>query len=266
MLEKVQIDKPANFEEFKIWFNSFFEFNVDDSYVYYYTTVVRQLKNDIEESAFWQKVLIELNEINDRYFIQKKVHLLTASENPKILTKSIDSLMMKAYRKNVLNNHNFPDSPQGGWITPDNWFESIKDIVRTTITVKYLDGVQFLVNELEKLTLDHGFHFTSSLEAREEGYYAAHSGIIFPLSMPDQNFAPIDKKLNIEIQITTQIQEIIKTLLHKHYEENRKVQIPHDYKWQWDHKSPEFTSNYLGHIIHYVEGMIVEIRDKESSK
>jgi len=30
-----------------------------------------------------------------------------------------------------------------------------------------------------------------------------------------------------------------------------------------DYKSPEFSSNYLGHIIHYVKGMIVEIRDKE---
>ncbi len=71
-------------------------------------------------------------------------------------------------------------------------------------------------------------------------------------------------KLNVEIQITTQIQEIIKVLLHKHYEENRKTTVPKDYKWQWDYKSPEFSSNYLGHIIHYVEGMIVEIRDKES--
>lgn len=266
MLEKVQIDKPANFDEFKIWFNLFLGFEIDTSYAYYYTTVVRQLKNDFEESIFWQKILHELNEINDKYFMAKNVHLLTSVEDPKILTKSLDSLMMKAYRKNILNNNNFPNEPIGGWITPENWFESIKDVVRTTITVKYLDGVQFLVSELEKLTLDHGFYFTSSLEAREEGYYAAHTGIVFPISMPDQSFNPIDKKLNIEIQITTQIQEIIKTLLHKHYEENRKVLTPQDYKWQWDHKSPEFTSNYLGHIIHYVEGMIVEIRDKESSK
>lgn len=266
MLEKVEIVKPDNFEEFKTWFHSFLGFDIDSSYTYYYNTVVKQLKHDFEESIFWKNLLNELNEINDKYYMQKKVHLLTSSEYPKILTKSIDSLMLKAYRKNVLNNHNFPNPPQEGWITPENWFESIKDIIRTTITVKYLDGVQFLVNELENITSNHGFYFASSLEAREEGYYAAHSGIIFPLSMPDRNFIPIDKKLNIEIQITTQIQEIIKTLLHKHYEENRKVQIPQDYKWQWDHKSPEFTSNYLGHIIHYVEGMIVEIRDKESSK
>ena len=68
--------------------------------------------------------------------------------------------------------------------------------------------------------------------------------------------------MNEEIQVTTQIQEIIKTLLHKQYEEKRKVNTPKDYKWQWDSKSPQFIPNYLGHIVHYVEGMIIEIRDK----
>ena len=33
--------------------------------------------------------------------------------------------------------------------------------------------------------------------------------------------------------------------------------------WQWNYKSDEFAANYLGHILHYVEGMIIEIRDKK---
>ena len=39
-----------------------------------------------------------------------------------------------------------------------------------------------------------------------------------------------------------------------------------DMKWQWDYKSDEFTANYLGHILHYVEGRIVELRDKQKEE
>lgn len=263
MTDKSVIVKPSNIDEFKYWLNTSLGFKVDDSYIYYYNTVTKQLKNDFEESDYWKKASSELAEINDRYYMDKHVQLLSASETPKILIKSLDSLIIKAYRKNILNNDNFPNEPNGGWITPDNWFESINDIIRTTITVKYLDGVQFVVDALASFSKNLGLSFTSSFEAREEGYYAAHSGVLFPSSIPDRNFEQRTKNFNIEIQVTTQIQEIIKKLLHKHYEENRKIKVPQDYKWQWDHKSPEFTSNYLGHIIQYIEGMIVEIRDKE---
>ena len=263
MTDLLNIEKPTNETEFKIWLMSAHEYNIDEQYEYYYNTVVKKIKTDFEESNYWQSILKELPEINDKYFINKKVHLLTLSATPIIHTKSLNSLIIKAFRKNILDNKNFPQPPNDGWITPENWFERINDIIRTTITVKYLDGVAFIIDEIKKITSDHNYDFSSSFQAREEGYYAAHAGIVMPLSMPSENFLPIEKNLTIEIQVTTEIQEIIKTLLHKHYEKNRKNTVPKDYKWQWDYKSPEFTSNYLGHIIHYVEGMIVEIRDKE---
>lgn len=263
MTDLLNIEKPTNETEFKTWLMSVHGYNIDEQYEYYYNTVVKKIKTDFEESNYWKGILKELPEINDKYFIKKKVHLLTISTTPIIHTKSLNSLIIKAFRKNILNNKNFPEPPNNGWITPENWFERINDIIRTTITVKYLDGVEFIIDEIEKITSDYNYDFSSSLEAREEGYYAAHAEIIMPLSMPSENFSPIEKNLTIEVQVTTEIQEIIKTLLHKHYEENRKTTVPKDYKWQWDYKSPEFTSNYLGHIIHYVEGMIVEIRDKE---
>ncbi len=260
----VQVNKkPTDIDEFKIWLKDELKYDLNEEYKYYYGTVVTQLKNNFENSDYWKCILKELPEMNDKYFLEKGVNLLVPNETPMIDIKSLDSLIIKAYRKNILNNTNFPDEPENGWVTPENWFESINDIIRTTIIVKYLDGVEYILNELENISLKYGFDFNSSFEAKEEGYYAAHTGVIFPCSVPNKNFAPIDKNVNIEIQITTQIQDVIKTLLHTHYEENRKKTIAKDYKWQWDYKSPEFSSNYLGHIIHYVEGMIVEIRDKE---
>lgn len=255
--------KPTNEIEFKIWIKDVFDLDIDDKYKYYYETVTQKLKGDFETSDIWKKIMANMPEINDAYRINKGVHLLIPSDKPEIYCKSLDSLIIKAYRKNILNNDNYPDPPNGGWITPENWLEKTNDIIRTSITVKYLDGVEILINELNEIAKTNKLEFFSSFEAREEGYYAAHSGIKIPLSIPDSDFRPINKTINIEIQVTTQIQEIIKTLLHKHYEENRKVLAPENYKWQWDSKSPEFTSNYLGHIIHYVEGMIVEIRDKD---
>lgn len=261
MITKSKQLKPTNPTEFKEWLKTELGHNVDTNYQYYYDTVIKSLKTDFEKSKYWATILSELPEINDKYFSSKGVHLLIPINLPEIHTKSLDSLVIKAFRKNILNNKNFPEAPTTGWITPDNWFDSINDIVRTTITVKYLDGVEFLIDELEKLS--EGYQFSSSFEAREEGYYAAHSEISFPFSIPNTNFKPVDISINIEIQVTTQIQEVIKTLLHKHYEENREITIPKDYKWQWDYNCPEFASNYLGHIIHYVEGMIVDIRDRE---
>lgn len=258
------MDKPKNEKEFIKWLKKELGFDINDKYKFYFDTVVNQLKVDFENSDFWQNLLNELAEINDKYLLNKKVHLLIPNNKPRVFVKSLNSVVIKAYRKNILNNDNFPEPPTSGWITPDNWFESLNDIIRTTITVKYLDGVQFLIDELKELAEIYQLSFDSSFEAREEGYYAAHSGIVKEFSIPDINFSPTKVRLNVEIQVTTQIQEIIKTLLHKHYEEKRKIELPKDYKWQWDHKSPEFIPNYLGHIVHYVEGMIIEIRDKEN--
>jgi hypothetical protein len=69
--------------------------------------------------------------------------------------------------------------------------------------------------------------------------------------------------VSVEIQITTQLQEVIRLLLHKYYSEKRKKGSIDKVKWQWNSSSEEFVANYLGHILHYVEGMILEIREKQ---
>jgi hypothetical protein len=49
----------------------------------------------------------------------------------------------------------------------------------------------------------------------------------------------------------------------KYYEQRRtRLEKPDD-KWQWNYKSDEFSPYYIGHIIHYIDGTIMEIRDKE---
>lgn len=260
-----KLEKPTSIEEFKCWFNKQFDYS-PHQYEGYYQMCTTNLRETFINSSFWKDVEKTLTEINDKYQIEKGYQLLTSTHVPQIYIKSLESLFIKAYRKNILNNKSFPDQPVGGWISHNNWLTDINDILRTTIVVKYIDGVEFLLKELSIIAERNSCKFDYSLEAREEGYYAAHAGVKIKLNVFNTFFQQEVKEFNIEIQVTTELQEIIKTLLHKHYEKNRKSIKPSNYKWQWDYKCDEFASNYLGHIVHYVEGMIVEIRDKQNQK
>ena len=104
MKSKHNVKKPKNEIEFKNWLKETLDFNIDSRYSFYYDTVIKQLKIDFEQSNFWGKVLKELQEINDKYFLKKGVHLLIPSNKPIIFTKNLDSLVNKAFRKNIINN------------------------------------------------------------------------------------------------------------------------------------------------------------------
>lgn len=257
-----EIERPRNPEEFLKWFEKNHGYN-HVSYPGYYDMATNRIKSTFIESTFWKRLSQELPNINDMYFQQKAALLLTDVNPPEIHIKPLESLLIKAYRKNILNNNAYPEEPKGGWITSENWLGNINDILRTTIIVKYLDGVEFLLNQMKRIAEDTGCRLDYSLEAREEGYYAAHAGVKMQIDIYDRNYVPISQNMNIEIQVTTELQAIIKQLLHKHYERNRKQPKPANYMWQWDYHCDEFASNYLGHIVHYVEGMIIELRDKK---
>lgn len=257
--------KPTNLDEFKAWFSKKFDYDYT-SYLNYYNVATNTLRGNFIKSPFWNELKNELKNINDEYNRKTGYQLLTKVEAPEVYIKSLDSLLIKAFRKNIINNDNYPNMPNNGWICHGNWFSCINDILRTTIVVRYLDGVKFLLDALQDIADKTGCQLEYSLEAREEGYYAAHAGVKIQLELIDRNFQSNPQTINVEIQITTELQEIIKNLLHKHYEENRKRIEPKKNMWQWDFHCDEFASNYLGHIVHYVEGMIVEIRDKQHKK
>jgi predicted NAD-dependent protein-ADP-ribosyltransferase YbiA (DUF1768 family) len=101
------------------------------------------------------------------------------------------------------------------------------------------------------------------LEARPEGYYAAHfyARNEFEISKLDWDTERVS--VSVEIQVTTQLQEVIKNLLHTYYEKRRLAAQDAPADWQWDYRTDECCTNDLGHILHYVEGMIVEIRERQ---
>ncbi len=230
-----------------------------------YEDVTRAAKEGIENSEFWTSFRDIYPALEDQYKAQEGYDLFTIAPQEEILIKPYTSMLGKSYRKNVINNDNYPAAPDDGWSVPPNWFSTTNDIVRTSVVVKYLDGVDFLVDYLETLAKDSQCNFRSDFEARMEGYYAAQTYIGIECEVPSETFDTEITNFSFEVEITTQLQDVIKRLLHHHYEKRRLAISDDDVSktWQWDYRSDEFAVNYLGHILHYLEGMIMEARIKQ---
>lgn len=233
----------------------------------HYNSAVLQIREGVKGAGAWQSLNDSLGVIDEKYRIKTGYRLLVETSPLVLLDKSFTSFLDKTFRANVVKNTNWPDPPDGGWLLPQNWFTRIKDIVRCLLVVKYLDGVEFAGKEIVRLFESKSQTCEFDLEARFEGYYAAHLSALFPVSIADEDWVPRPTDVSVEIQITTQVQELIRRMLHAYYEKRRTAVPSGDRSsWQWDYKSTEFSANYLGHVLHYVEGMIVEIRDRQDER
>ncbi|MCH8011087.1 MAG: hypothetical protein IIA61_03925 [Candidatus Marinimicrobia bacterium] len=256
--------KPKDIYEYKKWLKEKHRIEISDRTETYYNSVTSRIKPDFEKSDFWIKLTENLREYDGEYLTKTGYHLLTSGFEPELHIKSFDSFLLKTFRKNIIENKRWPDEPEGRWVLPNNWYSKINDIIRTLFEVKYLDGVEFIISKVKSICEKHSMEFRVFLEATEEGYYAAHLYTRQEFEIPKVTWDTEKVYVSIEIQITTQLQEIIRKLLHKYYEDRRKRIVNEEgIKWQWNYKSDEFVANYLGHILHYVEGMIMEIREKQ---
>lgn len=259
-------EKPKDICEYKEWLSKYHKAEVVERTKTYYASVANKVKMDFEKSGFWIELNDNLKEFDSEYYSHKGLHLLIETNKPQLYVKPFDSFLLKTFRKNILENVYWPNEPKGGWIPPNSWYSRINDIIRTLFVVKYLDGVEFMIDRIHKLCMQHTLTCEPFLEAREEGYYAAHIYTKKIFEIPRINWDTEKVEFSIEIQITTQLQEVIRQLLHKYYEERRKRAREEDTKWQWNYKSDEFVTNYLGHILHYVEGMIMEVRERQEKE
>lgn len=257
-------DNPRDIESFVAWLSKYHGYD-HRRYNNYYGLAVDKLERSLEDSPFWKDLTSFLPNVNTEYQERTGNQLLDILTPPTLNKKTLSSVIQKAYRKDVLQNSNFPEMPDNGtWILPENWFTSLNDILRTTVIVRYLDGVEFLLNRLKEYTIAHGCGFSSDYEARENGYYAAHTGVQIELYMPQyEDLALSTVRINLEIQITTQLQSVVKDLLHIYYEKDRISGEDNSYIWQWDYRSDRFSTNYLGHMVHFIEGLVVGLRDKQ---
>jgi hypothetical protein len=70
------------------------------------------------------------------------------------------------------------------------------------------------------------------------------------------------QQMSVEVQITTAMKEVIKKLLHGE-DSHKKPKPPTIEKISWNYNTGHFNAAYLGHIVHYVEGVILEVRKRQ---
>jgi len=260
----MSICKPQSIREYLKWLETTRGVVVEENYQTYYDLVTSKVKRDLQASNFWTQLVGNLLPYDHEYqILTGGYQLLTPKFEPELVLKTYDSFLLKTYRRNVLENESWPDEPKNGWILPSSWFSQINDIIRTLFVVKYFDGVDFIITKIKSCCEQRNMNCEVSFEAREEGYYAAHLYTRQVFEIPKIDWDTKRVEFSIEIQITTQLQEVIRKLLHKYYERKRKAVVIPTEKWQWDYRCDEFSTNYLGHILHYVEGMIMEIRERQ---
>jgi hypothetical protein len=267
-------DKPKTIDEYMKWLHKNHGIVVSKQIRTHYETVSNKVSKDFLDSAFWKEFSQErrMRDFDEKYKkLNENYPLVAKHDPPELVTKSFDSFFLKTYRQNIINNNRWPDPPEWfdhepGWLLPGNWLTRINDVVRTCFVVRYIDGVKFLVDQLKETCHKFDLSCRSYFVSGEDGYYAAHLYLRQRFEVSKISFDTELIEIEIELQITTQLQEVIRRLLHTHYEERRKRDDSKQAQWQWEYKSDEFATNYLGHILHFVEGMIVEVRDRKKGK
>jgi hypothetical protein len=228
----------------------------------YYNLLGPSLKDSFERSSLWQAILKSIDTINDDYKRQTGEDLF-ATRAPNIVVKPFGSFLSKTYRKNIKNNERFPSQPEGGWLLPPDWYSGIPDLVRTTFVVRYLDGVQFLGDRIVRIGARKRIHIDLQRQSTSMGYYAIHLDYPLRVEVADADMQTRKDDYHLEIQITTEVKQALKGILHSFYESARGSRPVDNKEWSWDLKGDEFVANNLGHMLHYIEGMIVRLRDEQ---
>lgn len=261
--ESEEIRAPQTIGKYLGWLKKEHHVEIGEREKNHYDSVAHKVRQEFSLSHFWSELTGSLGKFDQEFQLKTGYPLLMPNYQPDLHVKPFDSFVLKTFRKNILENDMFPEEPQDGWILPTNWFSRIHDIVRTLLIAKYFDGVAFLIDKIDTLSKECSMPCQVVYEAREEGYYAVHLYVQQVFEIPKVTWDTERVAFSVEIQITTQLQEVIRRLLHTYYEERRRMPKKSFEKWQWDYRCDEFCVNYLGHILHYVEGMIMEIREKQ---
>lgn len=229
----------------------------------FYRTSLASIVSQLKSSDAFSLVNANLSELRDKYRAACDADLFYDSPSSVVVfEKKHGPFLLKTYRKNIKDNVHWPNPPDGGWVLPSTWFSQIKDVVRTQLVAKYLDGATFIANEFKKILSPRRCDI--EYEARESGYYAIHVVTDFNCRLRDESLNFTDVLVPFEIQITTQLQEVMRSLTHGPYERARESYEPRSLEvWQWNYKSEAFSINYLGHMLRYIEGAIMGIREKK---
>lgn len=224
---------------------------------------------EINQSNFWNDFKQMLKEVEVEY--RKNYNNLDLIPHPDrviLYNKEVKSVINKAYRISVVDNANpfGSDKYHREFVRPENIFKKLKDIIRTEIIVRYIDGIDIIVQRLNDLAKKYDYGINIIVKDDEVGYYAKHVYISYDSNIVDFKFDPQKIKFTFEIQIRTQLQDAIKSILHSYYKQDRikAIKAQSDRVWRWQFTKPRFATNYVGHILHFFDGLIIQIKNREA--
>lgn len=255
-------EKPITFEKYISWAKETIASSFDDDPIKnMYSANMAIIKTAVEEHDFFQKLNDMSGQWCEEYINTYGCELYNSSSVPTLVTKPYESAIDKSFRFNVLWNNKFPEQPESGWIKADNLVVSFNDIIRGCLVCKYVDGPQYVIEKLTEFAESLKLNNRSYSQERDDGYYAYHFYIKIPVTLFNINFTDYESEIEVEIQVTTQLQEVLRSITHKFYEKERSVDTSDTGKWKWDFESGKFKVGYLSHTLHLLESIILESRN-----
>jgi len=210
----------------------------------------------LEGDPFWLEFKKEIDSWKAEYYNVHKCALLVKPGIPAFCPKPTKSIINKLERKIIQKKCEISEIiPSEGAPIP-----KLNDLVRTRITCKYIDGVDYLSNKLLNLAEIHDRAPSLDKLGKLDGYFAQHLSFKADVLYREKSSCQTSSII-CEIQIATELATIIWESKHEIYELMRQNEIK-DQEWQWDPYNPQFTSNQLGHLVHLVDGLLINLRDK----
>jgi hypothetical protein len=230
----------------------------------YYDWHIANLKEDLHSKELEKKYALNLTlaqaAINEHAFIKECAALLGVLSSDKVfalsseskgpdftfVTKPYLSVIDKTFRLNCNWNRNFPEEPHAGWIKSSNWFSKLDDLVRTSLVCRYLDGPEKVCSSIAEKARKFALNVEFGPRATNAGYYAYHCYVQVPMDLLSiDTGAIISTPLTIEIQVTTQLQEVLRDLTHPFYRAERLGRRRSPTVERWDYGSAQFKASYF---------------------
>jgi ppGpp synthetase/RelA/SpoT-type nucleotidyltranferase len=268
----LEYKKPENVDEFKRLIRENKEKittkGFESEFIKAYGINTDTILNNVNEKI-WSPIKKILANTDDLYQKNNDLDLLANIDKIHLEIKPIDSVINKAFRISVRESkHNYGEKEYfNEFVTPENMYEKLNDIIRTEITVKYIDGIDLIIDAISIFAKDNKYKIYIKNKSDEVGYYAKHVYLTFNSVIVDYDYKPKNEAITFEIQIRTQLQDTVRKILHKYYEKDRikNVNSSKDSSWKWQISEPRFITNYVGHILHFLDGIIMRIKSEKEA-
>ena len=135
----------------------------------------------------------------------------------------------------------------------------LKDLVRTRVSCRFIEGVQYMAEKLVELAESEGLAAVRSPQGKLRGYFAQH--VTFPYAVT-YRAGGVNRTVEatVEIQVATELSTTVWDATHTIYEDARSGKDD-PAEWQWSPRDPRFVSRQLGHMIHLADGLLSQLRD-----